>query len=64
MGFSEASTPSGEMFGYQRLLKLVEDLADQSAAQIAQKMFDTISEFQVNHAQDDDQTLMVIKGVN
>ena len=62
-GFSEASNQEGEMFGYERLLALVEGLAQESAQDIASGMFDAIAIFSSGHQQDDDQTLFVIKGV-
>lgn len=62
-GFSEANNQSGEMFGYDRLLRLVEASASEAAWAIGVGLYDTISEFSAGHSQDDDQTLFVIKGV-
>ncbi len=62
-GFSEARNPAGEMFGFEQLLQLVESLAHKSAREIVGAMFDAIAEFSDEHVQDDDQTLVVIKGV-
>lgn len=62
-GLSEASNPSGEMFGYDRMLHLVESLADQPAQVIARLLFDTVDRFAAGHLQDDDRTLIVLKGV-
>ena len=62
-GFSEAANEDGELFGYERLLYLVEGLAQETAQGIASGMFDAIATFSSGHQQDDDQTLFVIKGV-
>ncbi len=64
-GFSEASNSEGEMFGYDRLLYLVEDLAasDKSAEEVAKTLFKTIEDFGASHMQDDDQTLVIVKGI-
>ena len=62
-GFSEARNAQGEMFGYRRLLRLIESLAAQSAQSIANTLFQTITDYSAGHGQDDDQTLVVIKGV-
>ena len=61
-GFSEACSASGEMFGYTRLLRAVEHLADRSAAAIAEGLFAIVARFAEGHSQDDDQTLVVVKG--
>ncbi|MCB0154199.1 MAG: PP2C family protein-serine/threonine phosphatase [Anaerolineae bacterium] len=60
-GFNEARNIGDEMFGYRRLLKLVEQTAHQSAAQIAAALFDDVDQFGAGCAQDDDQTILVIK---
>jgi sigma-B regulation protein RsbU (phosphoserine phosphatase) len=62
-GFSEARDGADEMFGYERLLALTESLADYGAAQIGTALFETISSFSLGNDQDDDQTLLVVKGV-
>lgn len=61
-GFNEARNPQGELFGYDRLLRLIESLAHNPAQFIADKLFQTILEYSAGHGQDDDQTLVVIKG--
>jgi sigma-B regulation protein RsbU (phosphoserine phosphatase) len=62
-GFNEARNAAGEMFGYDRLLHLVEIAADLSAEAIADTLFAAITDFAGDHPQDDDQTLVVIKGI-
>jgi sigma-B regulation protein RsbU (phosphoserine phosphatase) len=73
-GLNEANSPDGELFGYDRLLGLVEALADRPAAEIATGLYAAVEQhgsgqspepgatFPAAH-QDDDQTLVVIKGV-
>lgn len=62
-GFNEACNISGEMFGYERLLELVERLSDQCADEIATKLYESVALFSAGHSQDDDQTVVIIKGV-
>ena len=62
-GFSEASNLAGELFGYERLLTLVDAMADGSAAQIGHALYDAIQTFAAGRPQDDDQTLIVLRGV-
>lgn len=61
-GFSEACDPDGAMFGYGRLLHLADAVAERPAADIADLFFDAVARFGAGRAQDDDQTLVVIKG--
>jgi sigma-B regulation protein RsbU (phosphoserine phosphatase) len=61
-GFSEARNPSGDMFGYERLLQLTDELAHLPADEITTIFFDRIAHFSGGRPQDDDQTLMIIKG--
>jgi sigma-B regulation protein RsbU (phosphoserine phosphatase) len=62
-GFSEARNNAGELFGYDRLLALVEQCAEHSAHDLGHALFDAVAAFSSGHLQDDDQTLVVIKGV-
>lgn len=62
-GFSEARNASGEMFGYDRLLRLAEDVRRQSAQEIRDGFFQAVERFGAGQPQDDDQTLIVVKGV-
>jgi sigma-B regulation protein RsbU (phosphoserine phosphatase) len=63
-GFSEASTADNELFGYPRLLEAVDELATASARVIVDSLFDAVSEFSRGRPQDDDQTLLVLRGVS
>jgi phosphoserine phosphatase RsbU/P len=62
-GFSEASNQEGEMFGYDRLLRLIEATAHEEAWMIGTGLFEAVAHFSTGHSQDDDQTLFVVKGV-
>ncbi|MCB0210149.1 MAG: PP2C family protein-serine/threonine phosphatase [Anaerolineae bacterium] len=61
-GFSEARNSKGEMFGYNRLCMLLEIIAQKSAKEISDCLFENINTFGFDCPQDDDQTLIVIKG--
>ncbi len=60
-GLNEARDQSENMFGYDRLMRLVESLADKSAEEIAQGLYAAVSKFEQGTLQDDDQTLVVLK---
>jgi sigma-B regulation protein RsbU (phosphoserine phosphatase) len=60
-GLNEARDQNEKMFGYNRLMRLVESLADQSAEGIAQGLYTAVSNFEQGTLQDDDQTLVVLK---
>jgi len=62
-GFSDARNPDDEMFGHERLLDLVDTLAQQSSQDIADGLFTAVDRFKADCPQEDDQTLVVIKGV-
>ncbi len=62
-GFSEASNHDDELFGYDRLLKVVKMLSKKSAKGIFDGLYETIKNFSAGRPQDDDQTMIVIKGV-
>jgi sigma-B regulation protein RsbU (phosphoserine phosphatase) len=62
-GFSEAQNATEEMFGYERLLRLTESLATLSAPEILNALFAAAEAFSAGRAQDDDQTVVVLKGV-
>lgn len=62
-GFSEAGNRQRELFGYERLLHLVTSIAHLPAQTIMSTLFQTVAEYSIGHQQDDDQTVVVIKGV-
>jgi sigma-B regulation protein RsbU (phosphoserine phosphatase) len=61
-GFSDARNSRDETFDIERLIDLVDQLAPQTACEIADAMFETVDRFGGGRNQDDDQTLVVIKG--
>jgi phosphoserine phosphatase RsbU/P len=61
-GLNEARNGHDEMFGYDRLVDLVESLAGLPAQEIGNHLYSTVQDFSGAHPQDDDQTLVVIKG--
>ncbi|MFZ1395861.1 MAG: SpoIIE family protein phosphatase [Candidatus Promineifilaceae bacterium] len=60
-GFSEASNPQGELFGYDRLLELIGQNRQLSARALFQLLHDAINEFSQSKEQDDDQTIIILK---
>jgi sigma-B regulation protein RsbU (phosphoserine phosphatase) len=61
-GFSDARNSHDDTFDIERLIALVDQLARQTACEIADAMFETVDRFGGGRNQDDDQTLVVIKG--
>jgi sigma-B regulation protein RsbU (phosphoserine phosphatase) len=61
-GFSEATNTAGELFGYERLLTLVDAISTLPAEAVADRMFQAITDFAAGRPQQDDQTLLVVKG--
>ena len=61
-GFNEASNSAGEMFGMTRLLQLIDSVASISASEISAAIFKAVQDFSAGRPQDDDQTLVIIKG--
>ncbi|MCB0152110.1 MAG: SpoIIE family protein phosphatase, partial [Caldilineaceae bacterium] len=61
-GFPEASNVAEEMFGYDRLLHAIGDIAGRSAAEIGKYLSEAVAEFVMGHEQSDDQTIIVAKG--
>lgn len=62
-GISEAQAPDGTLFGYDRLMELIEGVRFESAAQLADAIFVHVDRFANGAAQADDQALVVLKGV-
>ncbi len=60
-GFSEAMNSDGEMFGCERLLGLVDSLAECSASEIVSRLYTAVAAF--SDTQHDDQTVVVLKGI-
>ncbi|MCU0489986.1 MAG: SpoIIE family protein phosphatase [Chloroflexaceae bacterium] len=62
-GFSDARNHSDETFDHERLLYMADRLVQKSAQEIGQALFDAVDRFSSGRPQDDDQTLVVIKGM-
>ncbi len=62
-GLSEARDAKGDLFGYDRLLRLAEALRTKAAKEIVAGFLDAVERFGAGHPQDDDQTLVVVKGI-
>ena len=61
-GFNEARDPDGELFGTERLLAAVDSVHGESAGDIGKHLSEAVRDFQRGREQDDDQTLLVMKG--
>ena len=59
-GLNEATNTDGELFGLERLLRLVESLAHKSAEEIAAHIYQEVREFGTAELQDD-QTVLILK---
>ncbi len=62
-GLSDARDPRGQSFGDGRLLSLIDEYADQSARDISERLLVAVEQFEDGGPQEDDQTLVVIKGL-
>lgn len=62
-GIIEAKGNQGGIFGYERLLELVDRLAGQPVRVIADELFTVLHRFAPNRQHDDDQTLVLFRGV-
>lgn len=63
-GFVEAVNTKGERFGYERWCQLIEIYRDSTAQTIAERLLLAVGEFSQGNPQEDDQTLIVMKGVS
>ncbi len=63
-GITEAEQSDGEMFGYNRLLELIDEHANSSANELLETIFTAIENFAGEEAQSDDQTVVVVKRTN
>ncbi len=62
-GLCEAVDAGGRMFGYDRLLGLVDRLTEEPASLVVSAMLEAVERFAAGCPQADDQTLVVLKGV-
>lgn len=63
-GLNEARNNNGELFDYERILTLVDNLAAQPAQDILDGLLNAVAQFSHGQLQDDDQTIIVIKRNN
>ncbi len=62
-GLCEAVDADGQMFGYDQLLGLIDRLAREPASLVVAALLEAVERFAAGCPQADDQTLVVIKGV-
>ncbi len=62
-GFNEAANASGEFFGIERLEQLIEETSELPAQAIGERLHAEVEQFSAPHAQEDDQTLIIVKGI-
>ena len=62
-GLPEAQNAVGEMFGYERLQRLIEHHRGESAENLLKQLLDAVKQFSGDTEQDDDETIMILKGV-
>ncbi len=60
-GFNEMVNPSEEMFGIESLMRLLEEHAGRSAAQIQDRFFEAVTTFAQEAPQADDLTICILK---
>lgn len=63
-GFNEAVNSKDEMYGYERFMQTVKELSPLQAEEIGQQLFSSVVRFSTGQEQSDDQTLIVLKGVD
>lgn len=62
-GLVEVRNSAGEMFGYERLLRLLDTVGNHTPASIGAAIFYKLTTFAAARKREDDQTLLLIKGV-
>lgn len=62
-GFNEARDLSGEFLGTERLMRQIENAAARPVQEIAEELYAGVGRFAGNQPQEDDQTILVVKGV-
>lgn len=61
-GLIEVRNGAGEMFGYERLLRLIDTVGTHTPASVAAAIFYKLTTFAAARKREDDQTLLIIKG--
>jgi serine phosphatase RsbU (regulator of sigma subunit) len=59
----EVRNHANEIFGYERLLQLLDTVGSHTPASVAAAIFYKLTAFAAARKREDDQTLLVIKGV-
>ncbi len=62
-GIWETESPQGEPFGKERMRRVIREYSSQSAGVILQAVVDTLTAFRGTARQEDDVTLVVVKGI-
>ena len=60
-GFPELFNDKNEILGYQKTVKIFNDVANESAANLIQKLLESAKEWANGHPQEDDITFLVVK---
>lgn len=60
-GITETRSPSHEQFGYERLIKIIEDNSDKDVSVILNKIKENVIKFNGKDTFDDDVTLIIVK---
>jgi sigma-B regulation protein RsbU (phosphoserine phosphatase) len=63
-GLTEAQADGGEMYGIERLIELIAGLGNVPASAIGEVIFAAVADYSRGQPQSDDQTLMIIRGMN
>ncbi len=63
-GLVEMRELSGEQFGYQRLVQRIEQMREEPAPVIGHALFDILDQFGNQQRPEDDQTLLIMRGVD
>jgi serine phosphatase RsbU (regulator of sigma subunit) len=60
-GFPEAAAPDGTLFGYERMLRHVDQMRSAGAEQVAESLMTAVDAFADGTEQSDDQALVIVK---
>lgn len=63
-GIPESESPNGEQFGNQRMTQTIHESRNKTAAQIQDRLFETVRAFTLDAPQHDDNTLVVVKALS
>ena len=60
-GLTEASAPSGQLFGLERMFQVVKTNRQKSAAEIVDALYAAVEEYRGSSRREDDVTVVVVK---